>query len=118
VAIVRLRRLVDLLEARRNQFFAPIAFLLCWSLQCAAGIEAWRQRYGAALATWLDAVGEIEALMSLAAFAFEHPDLPFPILDDDGRTFDGTALFHPLIVRDAVPNDVMLGDAPRVLVVS
>lgn len=116
--IVRLRRLVDLLDARRNQFFAPIAFLLCWSLQCAAAIEAWRQRCGPALAIWLDAVGEIEALMSLAAFAFEHPELPFPILLDDGRALEGDGLVHPLLVRDAVPNDVLLGDAPRVLVVS
>lgn len=118
VEIVRLRRLVDLLEARRNQFFAPIAFLLCWSLQCAAAIEAWRRRCGPALATWLDAVGEIEALMSLAAFAFEHPERPFPILLDAGRVFEGDDLVHPLLVRDAVPNDVHLGDAPRVLVVS
>ncbi|MCW5888916.1 MAG: DNA mismatch repair protein MutS [bacterium] len=116
--IVRLRRLVDLLDARRNQFFAPIAFLLCWSLQCAAAIEAWRQRCGSALAAWLDAVGEIEALMALAAFAFEHPDLPYPELLDDGRVLDGEGLVHPLLARDAVANDVRLGAAPRVLVVS
>jgi hypothetical protein len=118
VEIVRLRRLVDLLEARRNQFFAPIAFVLCWSLQCAAAIEAWRQRCGPALATWLDAVGEIEALMSLAAFAFEHPELPFPLLLDDGRVLEGDDLVHPLLLREAVANDVHLGEAPRVLVVS
>ncbi len=114
-----LRRLVNLLESRGNQFFAPIAALLLWGTQCAWAIDAWRQRHGAELGDWIGAVGDFEALSSLASYAYEHPGDPFPEVLDAGAVFDGTALAHPLIAAArAVPNDVRLDDAARVFVVS
>src|SRR5258708_40344409 len=74
-AIERLRRLVALLDARRNQFFIPIAGLLLWTTHLAFAIDRWRQASGAHIARWIDAVGELEAPLSLAAFAFDHPPL-------------------------------------------
>ena len=114
-----LRRLVNLLESRGNQFFAPIAALLLWGAQCAWAIDAWRQRHGAQLGDWIGAVGDFEALSSLATYAYEHPGDPFPEVLDTGAVFEGTALAHPLIAAArAVPNDVRLDDTMRVLVVS
>jgi hypothetical protein len=124
--IAELRRLLDLLDARRNQLFAPIALLLLWGTQLAYAIEAWRQAYGTAIARWLAIVGEIEALCSLAGYAWENPDDPFPevVVGDHGPRFEGEGLGHPLIPRAAcVSNDVRLagaayGTAPSGLVVS
>ena len=92
VRIHELRRLMDLLSSRRNQFFAPIAALLLWGTQFAWAIEAWRRRNGPFLADWIDAIGEFEALCSLAGYAFEHPDDPFPDLIEGEAMFDGEAL--------------------------
>ncbi len=117
VRIHQLRRLMDLLSSRRNQFFAPIAALLLWGTQFAWAIEAWRRRNGPYLADWIDAISEFEALCSLAGYAFEHPDDPFPDLVEGDALFDGEALAHPLLVT-AVPNDVQLDRDTRVLVVS
>ncbi len=117
VRIHELRRLMDLLSSRRNQFFAPIAALLLWGTQFAWAIEAWRRRNGPFLADWIDAISEFEALCSLAGYAFEHPDDPFPELVEGDALFDGEALSHPLLVG-AVPNDVRLDSDTRVLVVS
>ena len=47
--IARLRRLVDFLDARRNQLFAPIGAALLFTTQVALAIDAWRARCGPSL---------------------------------------------------------------------
>ena len=117
--IERLRKLVALLDARRNQFFAPIAVLLLWTVHVSLAIERWRVRSGTHAADWIEAVGEIEALSSLASFAFEHPEYAIPEVGAEGPLFQATALGHPLIPGDRrITNDLSLGGAPRLLVVS
>ena len=118
--IAKLNRLIDLLDAQRNIIFAPIAFLLLWPVQFAIAIEGWRQRSGPAVGRWLAAVGEIEALSSLAGHAYERPSDPFPELSDDGTRFEGEGLGHPLIPESRnVRTDLRLSEeGPRVLIVS
>ena len=83
--IAQLRRLVDLLESRRNQFAALLMIPLQATAQLALAVESWRRAVGPAVLRWMAAVGEIEALSSLATFHFEHPEYPFPtILDGEG----------------------------------
>jgi MutS domain V len=115
----RLRLLVDLFDSRRNQFFAPVALLTLWEVHCALAIEAWRARHGAALGGWLAAVGQLEALGSLAGFAWEQPDDVYPDVEEGAGRFEATGLGHPLMPRTrCVRNDVALGAATRVLIVS
>ena len=117
--IARLSRLVQILDSLKNQFFAPIAFVLLVPAQLALAIERWRQHAGAKIPRWLDAVAEIEALSSLASYAYEHPRDPFPELVEGEVRFDGESLGHPLITESrSVRNDVRLGAAPRALIVS
>jgi hypothetical protein len=117
--IAQLTRLVDLLESRQNQIFAPVALLLLWGTQLAWAIEAWRRRSGPSLTEWVTVAGEFEALSSLAGYAFEHPADPFPEIVGSGPVVEGTALAHPLLPADrVVPNDIALGAGVRVLVVS
>lgn len=118
--IARLNRLIDLLDAQRNTIFAPVAFLLLWQVQLAFAIERWRQRSGPAVVRWLAAVGELEALSSLASHAYERPQDPFPELMDQGTRFEGEGLGHPLIPESRnVRTDLRLSDeGPRVLIVS
>jgi hypothetical protein len=118
-AIARLHRLVELHDWQHNQFFAPIAFLLMWSMHVAWALEAWRRQWGPSVPVWVRTLGEYEALLSIAAYAYEHPSDPFPTLVDDGRgLFRGVALAHPLVSSQAVPNDVRLDDEVRLLMVS
>lgn len=117
--IAQLTRLVDLLESRQNQIFAPISLLLLWGTQLAWAIEGWRRQSGPSLPEWIAVAGEFEALGSLAGYAFEHPGDPFPTLSQDGPTVEGIGLAHPLLpAARVVANDVALGAATRVLVVS
>ncbi|HEX6087485.1 MAG TPA: DNA mismatch repair protein MutS [Thermoanaerobaculia bacterium] len=120
--IDKLRRLVALLDARRNQFFAPFAVLLMWTTHVALAIERWRLRSGSRVGDWIEAVGEIEALGSLASFAFEHPTYAMPeIVESGGQAplFDARELGHPLIpAARRVANSIRLDPTLRLLVVS
>jgi hypothetical protein len=114
-----LRVWVDLLDSRRNQFFVPFALLTMWGVHCALAIEDWRARHGASVEAWLGAVGHLEALCSLAGFAWEHPGDVYPIIEEGEAHFEAEALGHPLLPEErSVRNDVALGGATRVLIVS
>jgi len=117
--IERLRRLVALLESSRNQIFAPFAALMLWSYHVAYSIERWRARSGRSILDWINAVGELEALSSLASFAFEHASFVMPDIVDGPPMFDAVAAGHPLIDEERrVTNDVKLGGDLRLLIIS
>jgi hypothetical protein len=117
--IARLQRLTALLDSRRNQFFAPIAAVLLWSTHIAFAVERWRHASGRELVRWIAAVGELEALSSLAGFAFENPSYAMPELVAAGPLFDARGLGHPLLPASRrVANDVALGGTLRLLIVS
>jgi hypothetical protein len=97
----------------------PLAFLFLARPLLALFVESWRRTSGHDLARWLTALGEFEALASLAAHSFENPDDPFPELIGEGSCFDAESLGHPLLPRArCVGNDVHLTGPLRLLVVS
>ena len=117
--IAGLERIVGYADARYNEAFRyVIGAALLWNAHCAFALLRWRARAGAHLRGWLDALGEMEALASLAAFAFEHPDFAWPVLTPE-TVFDAKALGHPLIADDGrVGNDGSLPSAGRALLVT
>jgi hypothetical protein len=108
-AIRRLEKLQSRLDARRNAFFAPLAYLVMWTVHVVCDVEAWRAAAGPRIPAWLAAVGEIEALSSLACYGYEHPSDPFPALEPEGPMFEADGLGHPLIAdNECVRNSVHL----------
>ena len=120
LAIRRLERLAAMLDWRRNAIFAPISAAISWPLHLASAIESWRREFGEKVLAWLSAVAEYEALSSLACYAYERPDDPFPEFVETGPArFEATNLGHPLVpAARMVRNDVMLTDDVRLLIVS
>jgi DNA mismatch repair ATPase MutS len=118
--IARLRKYVSALDSTENQLFRPVAALLLVKSQAAVAIDRWHAEHRAALVEWLQAVGELEALSSLATHAYEHPADVFPEIVEAGPRLEAFGLAHPLLVEVAsVRNDVVLGgSAPQVLIVS
>jgi MutS domain V len=103
------------------------AILQLWRPHIALAVERWRRQHGPHVRVWLQTVGEFEALGSLSAYRYEHPDDPFPELVsegpvDGGRSntlFEGLGLGHPLLSSAGmVRNDVQLTGETRLLVVS
>jgi DNA mismatch repair ATPase MutS len=117
--IAALERIVGFADARRNEVFRfLIGPFLMWDAHCALALLRWRARAGPRLRGCLDALGEVEAVASLAGFAFEHPDFAWPELSEH-PVLEARALGHPLIPSDRrVDNDVRLPAAGRALVVT
>lgn len=107
-----LDRLIGYASVRHNALVLVVADLfLVWDLWTAWLVDRWRGRHGAEVERWLDALAELEALISLGAFAHEHPSFAWPELTDE-VVFEATALGHPLIpAADRVVNDVAIGGA-------
>jgi hypothetical protein len=117
--IRRLARLLQLLDAKKNQLFMPVAAVWLWTTQLAIRIDAWRSGSGQRIVQWLAAIGEFESLCALAAYAAENPADPFPELATGQACFEAEAVGHPLIdAKDCIRNDVTLGGLAKVLIVS
>jgi hypothetical protein len=98
---------------------APFASLLLGGSSLVLAVEHWGRGRGRAIGRWLAALGECEAVGTLAAHAYENPDDPFPQIVPDGPCFDAEGLGHPLLpCGRCVRNDVRLGVDVRVLIVS
>ena len=118
-AIARLRTLVDLINSRHDMFVRLIDAPLMYSVQVAYATERWRRAHGRAVRQWLAIVGEMEALLSLAAYSYEHPNDPFPEITPGDAAFDAEGLGHPLLsAAVCVRNNVSIGGPTRVLLVS
>lgn len=115
----RLGAIVGFLDARENGMFRfVIAPVFLWDINCASFLDAWRARAGKVAPAWFEALGELEALASLANFAFENEDYAWPELGEGAR-FEAEALAHPLLPRDKrVANDVSVPGPGAALVIT
>jgi len=121
VAIRRLARIVFWIDAHHSLLGHLLELPLLYTVQVAFAAEAWRARYGSRLGRWVDVAAEMEALLSLATYSFEHPADPFPELlgDESAAYFSGDDLGHPLIpAAKCVRNSVTLDSATRVILIS
>jgi len=118
--IARLERWTELLDSGDHVLLRVIGPVILWREQMAMAIEAWRRRNGPSTGRWLSAVGELEALSSLASFSFERPAWDYPeLLENGDPRFEAESLQHPLMPpAQCVPNDVSIGGDARVLIVS
>jgi hypothetical protein len=138
--IGRLRRLAMVHDSQGNAFALPLGLFLLGFLELsvtvtaliqlvqphlAIAVDAWRTQYGGRVRVWIASVAELEALMSLASYRYEHAGDPFPDLvtaEPSNRptaVFEGTRLGHPLLpAADMVPNDVRLTSGRQLLVIS
>jgi len=122
-----LSRELSLIE--RRQFDSPLMRRLCEDLQSEGRapfyfmiqIANWRKMFGASVPIWFDAIGQIEALCSLARYSFENSDDVFPTIigDSDPIAFEAQDLAHPLIPRHScVSNDLSITSSQSLTMVS
>ncbi len=118
--VAQLGRLIALLDARRNQFFAPLAPVLLWATQLRMAIDAWRAVSGAAVPRWIAAAGDFEALCAVAGYAYERDDDRFPGRDRRWPALRrrGPGASAAAAGAACVRNDVHLGRDSALLVVS
>ncbi|QNI38472.1 mismatch repair protein [Edaphobacter sp. 4G125] len=118
-AIARLDIIVQYIQSLENPLMRLIDIPFLYSVQLAFIADSWRGHFGAVVPQCLAAVGEMESLLSLATYSFEHPSDPFPQFLSSAPHFQATGLGHPLI-PDArcVRNDLALTGDHRILLIS
>ncbi len=77
-SIRKLARIVYWIDAHHSLLAHLVELPLLYSVRVAFAAEAWRRRWGPRMRAWVDIAGEMEALISLATYSFEHPQDPFP----------------------------------------
>jgi hypothetical protein len=117
--MAKLATIMQWVESRRNPLLQFLSVPLMYQLHVARAAERWRAQHGAVVRAWLDTIGEIEALLSLAAYSYEHPHDVFPTFAAGEPRFEAEALGHPLIPEArCVRNDVSIEPPARVLLIS
>jgi len=129
-AIRRLSQLANYFDHRHNNLVNLFlnTFLL-YDLHCVIALERWKETYRTNSLDWLEAVGEVEDLNSLATFAFNNPDYVYPspvrmVPTGSGAPtptlfIQATALAHPLIPAGRrIANDCVLGRDERLVLVT
>jgi hypothetical protein len=121
-AIRKFARIVNWIDGADSLLGRMSELPFLYSVQVGMAAEAWRRRCGRKMRRWLELTGEMEALLSLACYSYEHPADPFPefVAPESGLGFfDGQDLGHPLIAAEkSVRNSVRLDAQTRVLLVS
>ncbi|QDK83463.1 DNA mismatch repair protein MutS [Spirosoma sp. KCTC 42546] len=119
-AIGQLGQLTEGLNYRRNPyFFLLFGIATLWDIHYLFRLERWRQQYGPDLGRWFKVLGELEALNSLAGFAYAHPTYATPDIVDDEFMLDFTLASHPLLPTDrSVANSLTLNGAGKTVLIT
>ena len=96
--LTALKELLVRLELRLNPIlFILLNSLLLWDLQQVLALEKWKNKNAGNIPGWFEALGNIEALNTLATISFNHPQWVFPELEDRHGTLIADEVGHPLI---------------------
>ena len=100
--------------------YMPIEILTLWDVHCLLALEASFAGSRRNLERLAGALGDLEALVAQATFAAERTGMVFATVESTAAPqLEIVAGEHPLLPHDrAVPNDVHLGDATRLVFVT
>jgi len=116
--IKKLVNLVTVISDRKNIYYFPINVIALWDYQCLINLQRFKKASGSSLATWLEVIGEMEALNSLSTIAYEHSDWTMPKFQDGPPVFIAKNLGHPLLGNNRVYNDILIEKSQNVLLIT
>jgi len=116
--IKKLVNLVTVISDRKNIYYFPINVIALWDYQCLINLQRFKKASGSSLATWLEVIGEMEALNSLSTIAYEHSDWTMPKFQEGSPIFVAKSLGHPLLGSNRVYNDIRIEKSQNVLLIT
>ena len=107
-ALRRLSYLIGQLDVRYNPFSILLELGGAWSIGKVWKLDRWREQYRDELPGWLDAVAEVDALISWATLRHNHPDWTDPEFTSE-PVVEATGLGHPLLnPTGRITNDISM----------
>ena len=109
--------------AKNPYLWLPINALVPWDNYCAYRLRRYKVQIAAYLPQWLDVWFELEALNSLASFAYLNPSYSLPDVTANATSqnnlFETTALGHPLLQDEQkVTNDFTFHKQGEVVIIT
>lgn len=119
ISIRQLQKLSHNLDQSQNiAGFAILNPFLFWNVIYAIKIEKWVAQNKNHIDAWFSALAEFDSFVSMAIFAYNHPNYTYPQVADK-FVFEAKELGHPMINREVcVTNDVNIAHHPYFLVVT
>jgi hypothetical protein len=116
----RFERALSWFELRHNGMIYPfVTLLLLWDIHSVLALERWQAQTGRSLRAWFEALGQWEALSSLAGLGYDNPEFSLPEVVNSPVEFSADDLGHPLLPPEArVGNNVYLPGPGHALLVT
>jgi ABC-type multidrug transport system fused ATPase/permease subunit len=118
-ALGQLSYYLNQLNVRNNPFAIVLNVFGLWDLQWLYRLEGWKATWKEHLPTWINHLGELDALSSLANVHYNYPDWVFPkVMATDlnsSTVLSAVNLAHPLITAvRRIGNDLNMVTAEQV----
>lgn len=96
--LTSLNRIVGVVRIRSNSvLFMIVNGFLAIDFHCVKALRKWKQQYGTQVRTWLEAIGEMEAILSLSQLGICKDHVCFGEVKKDALQISMTQARHPLI---------------------
>lgn len=114
LAIKELDKITERINLRHNNALIYLVFngLFLWDYECVFLLENWKNTYGLEVKKWIEAIGEVESLISLSVLMQIDEGVSFPTIDNSNLRVSGESLGHPLISNnERVLNNIKIDDS-------
>jgi hypothetical protein len=118
--IKELNNLIAIFDARLNMLVGfALNGMLMWDFHCIRRLEKWRSSAASDLPAWLNLLGEVDGLNSLANYAYNNPDHSFPQAVNDGTVLEASGMGHPLLKEELrINNDFSVRKKGQVIIIT
>lgn len=114
----KLQKIVDSISNRSNLFFLMINIILLWDYQCMVALEKWKKQSAHLIGRWMQSLGEMEALSSIAIINYDYPNWAIPELISELSVLDARELGHPLLTEKQTFNDLKIDKSKNILLIT
>jgi hypothetical protein len=121
IVLARLAKIAGWSELRVGAplIHIPMQLLTMWDFHVYFALDRWRARSGRHVRGWLEALGTIDALATLAMIRADEEGWTTPLVDPTIGALKASALGHPLLPGDRrVVNDVQVGPQGSILLIT
>ncbi len=117
--ISQLRYILDNFDARANLFYHIFNVVLLLDVFWLLRADRWKQRVQGDVAQWFEGISRVEALSSIASFAFANPTFVFPTIADQRFRLHAQGMGHCLIPpAQRVSNDFTTQDRGTITIIT
>jgi len=115
-----LNKIIRSFDSRLNMFVGLILNgLLLWDFHCIMKLEKWRMGAASSLPEWLNLLGTVDGLNSLANYAYNNPAHSFPQIADNDSIIEAFRMGHPLLERKIrISNDFSIRQRGLVFIIT